>query len=179
MKILYDSDQVTTQITEIAQEIIATYPDKKPLFVCLLKGAVPFSSQLMRAITRLDSAFHPEIEYMHVSAYGNEREATHATQYSSIADDIVRGRNVIVLDDCLDRGLTYNTAKQHLLGQKATSVELVVLASKQTDVFNRAIPLIAGFETPNVWLVGMGMDDAATAPEAQRWADYIGHVSPE
>lgn len=179
MKLLYTADQVTARITAMAQEIIATYPADKPLFVCLLKGAVPFTSQLLAAITNHDPTFNPEVEYMHVSAYGDERSASDATAYSSIADTVIAGRNVIVLDDCLDRGFTYRATKQLLQRQGAASVKLVVLANKQTDQADRDTPLLSGFDTPDVWLVGMGMDDAATTPEAQRWADYIGHVSPE
>lgn len=179
MKILYTSDQVTQRVKGMAQEIINTYPTDKPLFVCLLKGAVPFASQLLTAITEINPAFYPEVEYMHVSAYGDKREASDATTYSSIAENVVRGRDVIVLDDCLDRGFTYQDAKRQLLDQGAVSVRLVVLAHKQTGEPGHETPLLVGFDTPDVWLVGMGMDDAAHAPEAERWAGYIGHVSPE
>ena len=177
MKILYTANQVTERIDAMAREIIAAYSTDKPLFVCLLKGAVPFASRLMAAIAKHNPTFYPEVEYMHISAYGDEREASTATTYSSIADTVIRGRHVIVLDDCLDRGLTYQAAKQHLLKQEAASVGLVVLAHKQTGQPNGEVPRIVGFNTPDVWLVGMGMDDAATAPEAERWAGYIGHVS--
>lgn len=177
MKILYTANQVTERIDAMAREIIDTYPADRPLFVCLLKGAVPFASRLMAAIAKHNPAFYPEVEYMHISAYGDEREASTATTYSSIADTVIRGRHVIVLDDCLDRGLTYQATKQHLLKQEAASVGLVVLAHKQTGQPNGEVPRIVGFNTPDVWLVGMGMDDAATAPEAERWADYIGRVS--
>ena len=179
MKILYTASEVTKRIDEMALQIIKDYSDNKPLFVSLLKGAVPFSSQLLRAITRHSPSFHPEVEYMHVSAYGTQREAGHATTYSSIDAAIIAGRVVIVLDDCLDRGFTYQATKQQLLDQGAASIELVVLANKQTGSHDRAVPLMSGFDTPDVWLTGMGMDDAATAPEAERWADYIGQVSPE
>jgi len=83
MKILYTSDQVTQRVKDMAQEIINTYPTDKPLFVCLLKGAVPFASQLLTAITEINPAFYPEVEYMHVSAYGDKREASDATTVAS------------------------------------------------------------------------------------------------
>ena len=179
MKILYPADQVTRRIEEIAQKIIHAYPTDKPLFVCLLKGAVPFTSQLLSSITRLAPQFHPEVEYMHISDYGENRTATAATTYRSMTDDTIQGRHVVLLDDCLDQGLTYRAAKEQLLNQGAASVQLIVLANKQTNTVDREEPLISGFITPDVWLVGMGMDDAATAPDAERWSGYIGHVSPE
>lgn len=177
MKILYTTEQVSTRIDEIAQEIVTTYRDNKPLFVCLLKGAVPFTSKLMTSITQIDSAFHPEIEYMRVSAYGDDREAGAARVYGGVDTAKVTGRDVIVLDDCLDKGVTYTQTKQYLLDNGARSVGLIVLADKNVERPSVDTPLLAGFQTPDVWLVGMGMDDAATASEAERWAGYIGDVS--
>ena len=177
MKILYKPEQVNARIDEIARELVDRYPDNKPLFICLLKGAVPFTAKLLDAITRLAPEFYPEVEYMHVSAYGEAREASSAKLYSGVGAAQVADRAVVVLDDCLDRGLTYTEAKKHLLSQGATSVELVVLADKDVPGRVAESPSIAGFTTPNVWLVGMGMDDANTAPEAERWAGYIGDVS--
>lgn len=177
MKILYTADQVQQRIEEMAQEIITRFSDDKPLFVCLLKGAVPFTSQLMSAITRLEPAFHPEVIYIHTSAYGANRTASEPTVFGSIEASDVTGRDIVVLDDCLDKGITSMETKRRLLEHGATTVHLVVLANK--DVVRDGIdpPLISGFVTPNVWLTGMGMDDADDAPEAQRWAGYIGDVS--
>lgn len=177
MQILYSPDQVNKRIQQMAAEIITRYNTDKPLFVCLLKGAVPFTSKIVTAITRLDPGFYPEVEYVHISAYGEEREAGTATIYSGLSEEVVHGRSIIVLDDCLDQGITYTEAKDYLLGQGAESVQLVVLANKDTQRKLNEEPLITGFHTPDVWLVGMGMDDSQTALEAQRWAEYIGSVS--
>lgn len=177
MNILYSAEQVDARINQIAQEIIKTYGDDKPLFVCLLKGAVPFASKLMAAITIQAPDFYPEVEYMHVSAYGEDRTAGAAQLYSGVNVFKITGRDIIVLDDCLDQGVTYSHTKQYLLESGAGSVGLVVLANKDVTRPGVEAPLIAGFNTPNVWLVGMGMDDANTAPEAERWASYIGDAS--
>lgn len=178
MKELYSSGEVSRRIDALAEEIAADHTAIKPLFVCLLKGAVPFTARLMTAITRHDPTFHPEVEYLHISAYGNDREAGIAEVYSGIDSDVIHGRHVIVIDDCLDQGITYTKTREYLNDQGAASVRLAVLACK--DVIERSpdiTPDYACFDTPNVWLVGMGMDDSATAPEAERWADYIGDVS--
>ena len=71
MKILYSTEQVEQRIKEMAREIITQYANEKPLFVCLLRGAVPFTSQLMMNIAREDPSFHPDVIYMHASAYGH------------------------------------------------------------------------------------------------------------
>ena len=178
MKILYTSEQVQTRIEHMAKDIINRFQDNTPLFVCLLKGAVPFTAQLMGAITRQDPGFHPEVVYMHASTYGASQTPGDVSIYSSVDSTTIAGRSVIVLDDCLDRGITYMTMKRLLLDNGAASVGLVVLIDKDVTRHNVDTPLLVGFTTPDVWLVGMGLDDAATAPEAERWAGYIGDVSP-
>ena len=177
MKILYSADQVAQRIDEMAQEIIVRYPDDKPLFVCLLRGAVPFTSQLMTAITRHNPTFYPEVAYLQTSTYGADRTPGEASVYSSIDDADFAGKTVIVLDDCLDHGVTYAKVKQFLIDNDAASIKLVVLVDKDTARKSVETPLLAGFTTPDIWLVGMGMDDASIAPEAERWADYIGNAS--
>lgn len=84
MNILYTTEQVRHRIREMAQHIITEHRKTKPLFVCLLKGAVPFTAQLMSEITEQDPDFHPEVVYMHASAYGTERTAGEVTMYSSV-----------------------------------------------------------------------------------------------
>lgn len=177
MKLLYSTEEVSARVDEMARQIVQTYTGNKPVFVCLLRGGVPFASQLAAAIARRAPDFHPELEYLHVSAYGSDRTAGVAQTYSGIDASRIAGRDVVVLDDCLDQGVTYTHAKQYLLEHGASSVGLVVLADKDVSRDGVEPPLIAGFKTPNVWLVGMGMDDAGTAPEAERWAGYIGDVS--
>ena len=178
MKMLYTAPEVQRRIEEMAQEIIITQRANKPLFVCLLKGAVPFTSQLMMAITRQDPTFHPEVVYMHASAYGTAQTAGEVSVYSSIDSTAIAGRSVIVLDDCLDKGVTYTAIRKILLAEHAASVELIVLVNKQVERSNVDEPRMSGFSTPDVWLIGMGLDDADTAPEAERWAGYIADVTP-
>lgn len=177
MKILYTANQVAQRIDEMARDIIARYPDNKPLFVCLLKGAVPFASQLMTAITRHNPTFYPEVVYVQTSTYGIDRTPSDTAVYSSIANADFAGQDIIVLDDCLDHGVTYAKIKQFLIDNDAASIKLVVLVNKDTSRKGGEAPLITGFTTPDIWLVGMGMDDASVAPEAGRWIDYIGDAS--
>lgn len=177
MKIIYTGEQVRERIDEMATEIINRFHNEKPLFVCLLRGAVPFTAQLMTNIARQDPTFYPEVIYMHASAYGANRKAGGTTVYSSVDQKTIANRSVVVLDDCLDRGVTYTRIKKLLLENNASSVNSIVLVDKQTDRTDVDTPLISGFTVPDVWLVGMGMDDANTAPEANRWTGYIGRVS--
>ena len=176
MNILYTTEQVQQRIREMAQQIITEHHETKPLFVCLLKVALPFTSHLMSAITEQDPDFHPEVVYMHASAYGTEHTAGEVTMYSSVEPREVAGRTVIVLDDCLDRGVTYGKIKQLLLSYDASSVSLAVLVNKDVRREGVETPTFIGFTTPDVWLTGIGMDDADIASEARRWAGYIAEV---
>ncbi|HET9098694.1 MAG TPA: hypothetical protein VFN51_03700, partial [Candidatus Saccharimonadales bacterium] len=75
MKILYTQDQIEDRIADMAQEIVAKYDPKTTVFVSLLNGAVPFTFLLMQAILRLKPEFHPNVQHMYVSRYGDNREA--------------------------------------------------------------------------------------------------------
>jgi hypoxanthine phosphoribosyltransferase len=93
-----------------------------------------------------------------------------------VAGSVVSNREVIVLDDCLDSGKSYAFIRNSLLEKGAISVKLAVLVEKDKP---RADDLTAdyfGFKLPDVWLVGMGMDDGQKGPEFGRWLNYIAKV---
>ena len=177
MKILYTAKQVSKRIEAMAQEIITNYKDEKPVFACLLKGGVPFTSQLMFAIARKDPTFHPEVIYLHTSTYGDGKTAGEVQINNTASPAEIEHRPIIVLDDCLDAGNTYMAVKAHLLELGAKSVGTIVLANKAVERPGVDAPLLSGFETPDTWLVGMGLDDAATSREAERWAGHLGDVA--
>lgn len=173
-KIIASSEKVITEIERVATEILRDHSTDRPLFVSLLRGAAPFGAELMFAIGRLAPDYHPELDYMMISTYGNGRTAgephivTDLAPTTSIAD-----RTVIVLDDVLDKGVTAHFVSGYILSRGAREVKLAVLVDKKTD---RTHPIAADYaclQTDDVWLAGMGMDDAATATEAYRWSDYI------
>lgn len=177
MEILFTATEVETRIRAIAEEIITDYKAAHPLFVCLLKGAAPFASALMTEITRLDPDFHPEMDYMTISTYGDGRTAGQSRVVMDLAPNtVVSGRTVIVLDDCLDKGHTAHFTGEHLRLNGAADVKLVVLAQKEVERENDLSADIYGFIAPDTWLVGMGMDDTSVAKEARRWLDYIAAV---
>src|SRR5690606_31860681 len=100
-------EQVTARIDELADEIIRDFRGEKPLFIALLRGAAPFAAQLMFAIARKAPDFHPEIDYMMVSTYGSGQKAGEPSIVTDVAPTTtVSGRQVIILDDVLDKGIT-------------------------------------------------------------------------
>lgn len=167
-------EQVTARIDELADEIIRDFRGEKPLFIALLRGAAPFAAQLMFAIARKAPDFHPEIDYMMVSTYGSGQKAGEPSIVTDVAPTTtVSGRQVIILDDVLDKGITAHFVAGHLQARGAKDVQLAVLANKRTEKVHDITPDYCGFEVDDLWLVGMGMDDADSGKEHNRWLGSI------
>ena len=109
---------------------------------------------------------------------GKERQAGMPHIVTDLAPDtVVAGREVIILDDVLDKGVTAHFVIDYLKNQGASSVKLAVLAVKKTEQIYKIAPDYHAFEFDDVWLTGMGMDDHATAKEAHRWRGDIFDIS--
>ncbi len=186
-EVLYGSREVSEKIAGLASRLAGRYQNgERPLFVALMRGAAPFAGQLMRAIVEVDPTFHPEIDYMTVSTYGRGRRAGKPQLKLDIDRDrtVVAGRPVVLLDDIVERGLTLAFAANHLLGRKhrAASVDAAVLATKQCtrdpsfSLFRGDID--ACFTVPDVWVTGMGLDDASVGDEGNRWLPYVAVANP-
>jgi len=175
-ELLISNADIAKRIDEMAAEIIKRYKGKNPLFVCLLRGGAPFATRLMFAISRLDPNFQPELDYMTVKTYGDEREGRPSKLIMDVAPITdVSGRHIILLDDVLDKGFTASFAHEHFINtHDAVGVDLVVLVQKKRERTIYQNASLYGFEGPDVWLTGMGMDDARIGKEANRWLDFIG-----
>lgn len=181
---LYDKDQVTKRIGQLASEITARYSGDgeldRPLFVALLRGAMPFASKLMFEMQRQAPDFHPELDVMMVSTYGDGRHAGEPRIVTDLARTTsVFGRPVVILDDVLDQGITANFVTNHLDKLNPGSIELAVLAKKAVTRVHDIKPDYCGFDVGDKWIVGMGMDDAADGNEHYRWLDEIWEVAQE
>lgn len=176
--ILADAKAVEQSIGELAQRVLEKYRDEDPLFVCLLRGAVPFAVCLMRAIANADPTFHPELEYMRVTTYGDGRETGEPRIVDALPKSTeITGRAVILLDDTLDSGVTAQFVSKHLLQQGARSVDLVVLVEKDRSRADFAHATMSCFHSDgDAWLIGMGLDDSSQYREAYRFRDYISVV---
>ncbi|MGB4761814.1 MAG: phosphoribosyltransferase family protein [Candidatus Saccharimonas sp.] len=176
---LYDRKQVQQAIGRMASEITGLNIDKDPLFVSLLRGAAPFSAQLMAAIAQQAPDFHPDMDYM-ITSNKQDRIVPDSTQPEiklHLDDDSdVNGRPVIVLDNVLDKGETYAFVRQGLKQMGAASVELAVLIEKEFKRTNGVKADFVGLYAPATFLVGMGMTDKAVSEEAFRWEGGIWQV---
>lgn len=174
MKQLATQAQIDQAIANLTSDIIDDFGDKRPLFVALLRGAMPFASKLIFEITKQAPDMHPELDYMMTSTYGDGRETKTPHVLADLSPSTqIEGRTVIVLDDVLDKGVTATLIIKHLLGLGAKDVKLAVLVEKdieREDVYHADY---ACFHAEPGWLVGMGMDDATTAKDGFRWLEEI------
>jgi hypoxanthine phosphoribosyltransferase len=174
-ELLFTADEVDKRIMEMAADIVRTYDPSDTIFVSLLNGAQPFASKLMRAIQEQDPYFHPNVQSMIVSRYGPNREPGPLTLVTDLPPSYrdLTGRNIILLDDLIDVGDTLDYAKKHLLDYGAQKVDSVVLVKKRKAPQLEGGVAMFGFESPDVWLSGMGMDDERLGAEGNRWAGWI------
>lgn len=170
-----NATDVDFKINQIAEQILKDHP-ATPLFVALMRGAAPFASKLMFAIAKLQPDYQPELDYMMVSTYGQDRTAGQPVVVTDLAPStVVQGRPVILLDDVIDQGITSDFVKDLLLSRGATKVKLAVLATKDVPTRQSQADYY-GFDAGDKWLVGMGLDDAKVTNEAYRWTSDIWEI---
>lgn len=170
-------NQVDSAIEQIASEILKTFAST-PLFVSLLRGANQFTSKLMFEIVRQSPEFHPEVDYMTISTYGSAKQAGEPHIVTDLAPSTtVKDRQVIVIDDVLDKGVTADFVFQHLKNRGASDIKLAVLCDKKAQRIKPIEADYKGFSFDDNWLVGMGMDNATDAKEAHRWLEEIWEVT--
>ncbi|MBN9441721.1 MAG: hypoxanthine phosphoribosyltransferase [Bosea sp. (in: a-proteobacteria)] len=172
IRVLYDEAAIAQRNEAIAQAVAASQP-KDLLVVAVLKGSFMFAADLIRAMHRVGLA--PQVEFIHLSSY---RTGTVSTGQVEILRDVqseVRDRDVLLIDDILESGRTLAFAKDLLAARGARSVSTAVLLEKPGK---RAVNIKAdhvGFECPDYFVVGYGMDVA----HSYRQLPFVGVVETE
>jgi hypoxanthine phosphoribosyltransferase len=154
-EVLIAADVLQARVGELAAAISADYAGKEILLVCVLKGAVLFVADLMRALT-----VPSEVEFMAVSSYGDATETTGVVRVLKDLDRPIEGRDVLVVEDIVDSGLTLQYVLGMLAERRPASLEVCALLTKPT---RRRVALEAryvGFEIPDRFVVGYGLDHA-------------------
>jgi hypoxanthine phosphoribosyltransferase len=154
-EILIEEDAIQTRIGELGAEISADYTGRDLLLVGVLKGAVFFMADLMRELT-----VPCEIDFMAISSYGAATDSSGVVRILKDLDINVSGRDVLVVEDIIDSGLTLSYLMRNLRARKPASLEVVTLLTKperrEIDVPVRYV----GFEIPNRFVIGYGLDFA-------------------
>ena len=169
-KIIITEEQLQARIAEMGAQLTEEYKDKFPLAVGVLKGAIPFMTDLIK---RFDS--YIEIDFMDVSSYGNATVSSGEVKILKDLNTSIEGRDVIILEDIIDSGLTLSYLVNQFKSRKAKSIKIVTLLDKPSG---RKVDLSAdlvGFKVPDGFVVGYGLDYA----EKYRNLPYIGILKEE
>jgi hypoxanthine phosphoribosyltransferase len=152
---LFSADQIQNRIREIGAEIAADYAGKNPLLLGVLKGACIFMSDLVRAID-----IKLGIEFMAISSYGSSTRTSGEVRIVKDLDVPIEGRDILIVEDIIDTGLTLSYLMANLKSRGATSVKLAALLNKQERRLRDVKIDYLGFEIPDEFVVGYGLDFA-------------------
>jgi hypoxanthine phosphoribosyltransferase len=169
-EVLVTEDEIAAKVRELGVLIAADYQNKDTVLVSILKGALPFLADLMRA-TPIPLA----LDFLEVSSYGASTESSGVVRILKDLAHPIEGRHVLVVEDILDTGHTLSYVFEHLRAQRPASVRLCVLLDKAA---RRVIPIqidYRGFEIPDKFVVGYGLDYA----ERYRNLPFVGVLKPE
>ena len=169
-EILIDEDALSTRVAELGTEVSADYQGRDLLLIGVLKGAVFFMADLMRHIT-----VPCEVDFMAISSYGDSTDSSGIVRILKDLDINIEGRDVLVVEDIIDSGLTLSYLMRNLESREPASLEVCALMTKparrEIDVPVRYI----GFEIPNRFVVGYGLDFG----ERYRNLPYVAVLSEE
>ena len=169
--ILISEDELQNRIQELADMVSEKYRDSEEdlILVCVLKGAVFFLTDFARKLS-----IPAEMEFMAVSSYGNSTTSSGVVRILKDLDKEIAGRDVLVVEDIIDSGLTLSWLLRNLRNRNPKSLEVVTLLRKP-DVQTAQIDLLdIGFNIPNEFVIGYGLDYA----ERYRDLPYVGTLHP-
>lgn len=154
-KVLISKEQIRGRVVELGAQITRDYAGKAPLLVGVLKGAVMFMSDLARAI---DLAV--ELDFMAVASYGAATKTSGIVRIVKDLDIDLGGRDVIIVEDIVDSGLTLSYLRKGLLARHPASLEICALLVKKEQQRAQINVSYIGFEIPSEFVVGYGLDVA-------------------
>lgn len=169
-RILITKEEIAEKVKKLANEIKCEYEGKNPLILCILKGSLIFTADLVRELD-----FPCEIDFMRVSSYRMSAVTTGEINIKQDVSTDIRDRDVIIVEDILDTGVTLSKLVPILKGRGARSVALCVLLNKPE---RRTVEVKAdyiGFDIENEFVVGYGLDYA----EKYRNLPYVGILKRE
>ena len=164
-EVLIDEETLRARVVELGEEISRDYARREPLLIGVLKGAVFFMADLMRQLT-----VPCEVDFMAISSYGASTDSSGVVRILKDLDINIESRDVLVVEDIIDSGLTLSYLMRNLEAREPRSLEVCALMTKperrEIDVPVRYV----GFEIPNRFVVGYGLDFA----ERYRNLPYVG-----
>ncbi len=153
LPVLIDSDRIRKRVEELGRKINEDYKNQPLVLLVVLKGSFLFCADLARQLS-----IPCRIEFIRASSYKDAKVSSGQLQLSELPD--LRHANVLVVEDILDSGLTLHKILEHLRSENLASLEVCTLLSKQIPRDIQTEPKYIGFEIPNRFVVGYGLDYA-------------------
>ena len=154
-EILVPADDLARRVGELAEEISRDYAGKDLVLIGVLKGAVFFLSDLMRHLE-----IPVEVDFMAVASYGSATKSSGVVRILKDLDAAIEGRDVLIVEDIVDSGLTLQYLLRNLAGRNPSSLEVCALLIKPERNKTDFMPRYLGFRIPNRFAIGYGLDHA-------------------
>jgi hypoxanthine phosphoribosyltransferase len=168
--VLLDEQRIQAGVATLAERISADYRERNPLLVGVLKGAFILMADLARHLT-----VPHEFDFMAVSSYGSATQTSGVVRIQKDLDREIQGRDVLIVEDIIDSGLTLNYLLKNLRSRRPATLEVCVLLCKPAEL-RVDVPLkYKAFDIPSVFVVGYGLDYA----ERYRNLPFVGTLRPE
>jgi hypoxanthine phosphoribosyltransferase len=169
-EILIGTEELQAKIAELGRQISEDYRGRNPLLICLLRGAVVFLSDLIRVMD-----IPLEMDFMAISSYGASTKSSGVVRLVMDLKSNITGRNVLIVEDIVDTGRTLAYILDNLRTRHPADIKVCTLLSKPSRREVQVELDYLGFEIPDKFVVGYGLDYA----EAYRNLPFIGVLKPE
>jgi hypoxanthine phosphoribosyltransferase len=147
--------EIQHRVKELGQTLSKAFEGKNPLFICILNGAFVFAADLLRAMET-----PTEIQFVRVSSYGAGMESTGKVKKMMNLETSVEGRHVVIVEDIVDTGNTIEWLRNFFAERNPASFSVACLLFKREAFLHQQEPDYVGFEIPNKFVVGYGLDYA-------------------
>jgi hypoxanthine phosphoribosyltransferase len=152
-RVIVTQEQLQSKVAELAARVDADYKDRDLLLVGVLKGAIMAMADLTRAMQR-----HIDMDWMAVSSYGSGTKSSGVVRILKDLDRDITGRNILIIEDIVDSGLTLSWLRANLMSRGAASVEILAILRKPEAAKVEVECKYVGFDIPPDFVVGYGLD---------------------
>lgn len=152
-EVIVGREELAGRVADLGAEITEAYAGRRPLLVCVLKGAYVFATDLARAID-----LPVEIDFIALSSYGNSTQTSGVVRLVKDLDNDIGGRDVILVEDIVDSGLTLRYLRRSLEARNPSSLEVVALLARERADLEALAVRWCGFRIPDDFVIGYGLD---------------------